>query len=322
MPDHWHPTACWRNLQFRANMLSKIRQFFAERDILEVETPLACRATVTDPYIISMKTEFSSGAGLPQQLYLQTSPEYAMKRLLAAGSGAIYQICKAFRNGEYGRHHNPEFTLLEWYRPDYDHFALMDEVDEFLQYVGNLPAAEKISYADLFQKYLNVDPLIASYKQLCERIKSYELSIDHIATMDNDQLLQLLMSEIIEPKLGLKQPLIVYHFPASQAALARIHVNDIRVAERFEVYIQGVEIANGFHELTDATEQYQRFQHDLNKRKKLGYPKVTMDKNLLAALKHGLPNCAGVAVGIDRLAMVNTKAKLLADVLSFSIEQA
>ena len=319
----WRPTASFDNLRLRAKILNQIRQFFAQREVLEVETPLACHATVTDPFIESFS--------LDNLYYLQTSPEYAMKRLLAAGSGAIYQICKAFRCDESGAQHNPEFTMLEWYRPGFDHHALMAEVAELLSFVLGQQGFDKFSYQDVFLAYLDVDPHHASCEQLGVIASQHGFEpIIGLERVDKDLYLQWLMSEVIEPYLGSSRPTFVYDFPTSQAALARIRpgtspslpMNQVDVAERFEVYVQGVELANGFHELTDATEQNERFNKDLATRSQLNKQLPPVDERFLAALRQGLPDCAGVALGVDRLVMLVAKCEYLSDVMAFPVDRA
>ena len=301
---NWRPTSDIQTLRQRAAIITRIRRFFANRDVLEVETPQLCQASVTDVHLHSFQCEFtnplSPGA---QQLYLQTSPEFAMKRLLCAGSGAIFQINKSFRNEEAGRFHNPEFSMLEWYRPGFDHLQLMAEVDEFMQDVLDCEPAEIVSYQDVFQRILSIDPLSITFREL--RATCMELGYRDIAKHEEDAdiLLQLLFAEKIEPVIGQQRPCLVYGFPASQAALAKIDCDDPRTARRFEAYYKGIELANGFHELSDADEQQTRFASDNIKRRKLGLPEVKMDQQFLAALQHGLPDCAGVALGIDRLIM-------------------
>lgn len=315
LPTDWPPTASLANLRIRANMLAAIRKFFAEREILEVETPLLCAATVTDPHIQSINAADGS-------YYLQTSPEYAMKRLLAAGSGPIYQISKAFRRGESGRYHNPEFTMLEWYRPGFDHHQLMDETAELLVYLLGCPNAERYSYQEIFEKYLQINPHVATVDILKNCAQQHNLSNVNIDNHDRDTWLHLLLSHLIEPQLGQRQPTFIYDFPASQAALARIRNADFPVAERFEVYIQGIELANGYHELADVNEQQRRFMADLAKREQMKLPTVTIDKRLLSALNAGFPHCAGIAVGIDRAVMLAAKASSIAEIISFPIERA
>jgi len=304
----WQPTASLEILQLRANILAKIRSFFAVRDILEVETPLLGQTSIPDPNIhsITANTNF----------YLQTSPEFAMKRLLAAYKTSIYQICKAFRSEESGRLHNPEFTMLEWYRVGFDHHKLMDEMDDLLKEILNCSSAERLRYEAAFLKYLEINPHKASLAELknCALSNGLEASTDLLADSNRDTWLNALLCHFIEPNLGKKSPTFIYDYPASQAALSRIENN---VASRFEVYIEGLEIANGFHELKDAKEQRQRFENDLKKREKLGLPILPVDENFLTALEHGLPDCAGVALGVDRLIMVTTKNKTLKTVLSF-----
>lgn len=319
----WQPTASLHMLHLRACLLNRIRQFFAERQILEVETPILSQAAVTDKYIQSFQTDYYfANPKQKKTFYLHTSPEFAMKRLLAAGSGAIYQLCKAFRNqGESGLTHNPEFTLLEWYRPGFNHHDLMDEMDSFLKNMLDCPNAKRFSYAELFQHYLHIDPHLASIALLQQTARSFNVITENLVALDKDDWLNLLITHCIEPQLP-KHPVFVYDFPASQAALARIRPGQPALAERFEVYVQGLELANGFHELSSASEQRQRFKNDLLQRQKAGYPLVPIDENLLSALQQGLPNCAGVALGVDRLVMLATGKKNIDDVLTFPLRCA
>lgn len=321
----WQSTACNENLQMRAQILAKIRMFFAKRQVLEVETPLLCHATVTDVHLQSFSTSYYPGGNAAiDTLYLQTSPEYAMKRLLAGGSGPIFQICKAFRNeGESGRYHNPEFTMLEWYRPGFTHHDLMVETDELLQTILQTPKADQLSYAEVFKRYADIDPHTATAESLKKHTAKLGITeLTDFVSDDRDSWLQLLMVHFIEPKIGQERPMMIYDFPVTQAALARIRHDHPTVAERFEVYFNGMELANGFHELTDVNEQEQRFRRDLKKREHLNYPVVPMDQLFLAALQHGLPACAGIALGIDRLMMLAMKANSLDDVISFPLARA
>lgn len=323
MSINWQPSASIENLKTRASLLKTIRDFFYARNVMEVETPSLSQASVTDIHLASFSTQFVGpgfAKGLP--LYLQTSPEFAMKRLLAAGSGAIFQLAKAFRNEEAGRHHNPEFTMLEWYRPGFNAAQLMDEIDDLMTAVVGSEKAERISYQQAFITHLACDPLTASIEELTQLAKLQ--GFDHIAEQENDKdtLLQLLFCMCIEPKIGQQTPCFVYHFPASQAALAKLNTDDNRVAERFELYFKGMELANGFDELTEADEQRQRFIDDNNKRKAQSLAEVTVDERFLAALSHGLPQCSGVALGVDRLLMLALNAKRISDVIAFDVERA
>jgi len=322
MTKIWRPCASVEMLRKRANLIAKIREFFTERNVLEVETPLLCHATVTNPYILSIPAIVRDPQSNQDKIsYLQTSPEYAMKRLLAAGSGSIYQMCKAFRQDELGRIHNPEFTILEWYRLDFDHHALMDEVDDLLHLLIQCPRAERYSYAQAFQKFLSIDPHLASEKELeiCAREQS---EIQMQGDLSRDGWLNLLMSHCIEPQIGKDRPAFIYDFPASQAALSRIRAENPPVASRVEVYYNGIELGNGFHELQSAEEQRARFVKDLEYRQQNNLPLVPIDEYLLSALSHGLPDCAGIAVGIDRLIMIALGAKSLEEVLSFNFSNA
>ncbi|MDC5840084.1 elongation factor P--(R)-beta-lysine ligase [Vibrio europaeus] len=305
MNDQWQPTASIEQLRQRANVLAQIRQFFAERNVLEVDTPAMSHATVTDIHLHTFQTEFiGPGYADGSKLYLMTSPEFHMKRLLAAGSGCIYQINKAFRNEENGRFHNPEFTMLEWYRVGFDHHKLMDEMDALLQVVLECGHAERMTYQQAFIDVLGVCPLEGTMAEL--KLAAEKLGLSDIAEPeeDRDTLLQLLFSIGVEGKIGQTAPAFVYDFPASQAALAKINKQDSRVADRFEVYFKGIELANGFHELDDPQEQLKRFEQDNTKRIEMGLSPQPIDHHLIAALKSGLPECAGVALGVDRLIML------------------
>lgn len=327
----WRPSASFETLRLRAELLAEIRRFFAERGVLEVETPLLAAATVTDLHLHSLSVSLEA-PGAPRRAWLQTSPEFAMKRLLAAGSGAIFQICKAFRDGEAGRSHNPEFTILEWYRPGFDHHRLMDEIDELLATVLGTPAAERATYAQVFERHLGIDPHRAQIAELRRAAEVHGVELAGAEPEDRDGWLQLLMSFWIEPRLGVgagaaeDRPCFVHDFPASQAALARIRPpagpGEVALAERFEVYLSGVELANGFHELADAGEQRRRFEADLERRRHAGLETVPIDERLLAALDAGLPDCAGVAFGIDRLLMLRAGIDDLRQVISFPVDRA
>lgn len=319
----WRPTGDRKTLQARAQLLSDIRHFFAERGVLEVETPILSTTAVTAPHLHSFATHYQ-GPQAPegQRLFLQTSPEYAMKRLLAAGSGPIYQIARVFRNGEVGWRHNPEFTLLEWYRPGLDHFALMGEVDELLSMLLATPAGEQFSYQEIFLRYLEVDIFTVSTPVLSQLANTHGLEVATAGgKLPRQAYFDFLMVAIIEPQLGQDRPCFIYDYPASEAQLARIRppssASPVPIAERFEVYVKGLELANGYHELTDAVEQRQRFEADLACRRKKRGQTTPIDEYLLAALAHGLPPCAGVALGVDRLLMVRLKKQRLEEVLSF-----
>ena len=319
----WSPTAPLALLQQRARLLGLIRGFFAERQVLEVDTPTMASAGVTDVHLENFKTHFvGPGMAAGVELYLQTSPEFHMKRMLAAGYGAIYQIAKAYRNEESGRLHNPEFTMLEWYRPGFDHHQLMDEMADLLQLVLNTASPTRITYQQAFIETLGVCPLTASLDALREAGPG--LGADDLLARetDRDTILQLLFALGVEPQIGQLEPCFVYDFPASQAALARISPKDARVAERFEVYFKGIELANGFHELSDEREQRRRFELDNQAREERGLATRPIDEYLLAALAAGLPDCAGVALGIDRLVMLAVGAERLDQVIAFPVTRA
>lgn len=320
---NWQPSAPISNLLKRADMIKKIRQFFTDRGVLEVDTPCMSQATVTDVHLSTFETRFLAPTMAKSlSLYMTTSPEYHMKRLLAAGSGPIYQMGRCFRNEEMGRYHNPEFTLLEWYRPHYDMYRLMDEVDDLLQQILTCHSAETLSYQQAFLRHLNIDPLSADETQIKEAAVRLNVASITDNEKDRDTFLQLLFMAGVEPYIGRDKPVFIYHFPASQAALASISTEDYRVAERFEVYFKGIELANGFYELTDSAEQQQRFEQDNRQRAALGLPKRSIDERFIAALKHGLPPCSGVALGIDRLVMLSVNAENLSEVMAFPVERA
>nr|WP_193987870.1 elongation factor P--(R)-beta-lysine ligase [Lelliottia steviae] len=319
----WQPSADIETLRERAAIIRCIREFFYTRDVMEVETPSLSAASVTDVHLATFSTKFvgpGHAGGLP--LYLQTSPEFAMKRLLAAGSGAIFQLCKVFRNEEAGSHHNPEFTMLEWYRPGFDEFALMDEMDELMQLVLGVEPAERLTYQQAFINALAVDPLTADISTLQQLATEQGFADIAAHETHRDTLLQLLFCMKVEPTIGQEKPCFIYHFPASQAALAQICQHDERVAGRFELYFKNMELANGFNELTDAKEQAARFKEDNQYREANGLKQVPMDERLIAALENGLPQCAGVALGIDRLIMLATNKQKIKDVLAFDVERA
>jgi lysyl-tRNA synthetase class 2 len=314
-------------LKLRASTLARIRAFFASLDVLEVDTPVLSRAATTDPALCSFKTFYSGpGTAKDEPRYLHTSPEFPMKRLLAAGSGSIYQICKVFRNGESGTVHNPEFTLLEWYRTGFDDLDLMDEVQRLVTFVlADVMPIDTIQhwcYRDLFVEMAAVDPFTATAAELRALLQSrHGVTAVGLANDDSDAWLDLVMTHVIEPRLG-SGLVFVRDYPASQAALARVRPGDPPVAARFEVYLNGIELANGFHELADAVEQRQRFDSELQRRHKAGSEAVTMDEKLLSALRAGLPDCAGVALGLDRLLMLASNSKRVQDVLAFPFNSA
>ncbi len=311
----WEPTAALLALRARAELLRSLRDFFDQRAVLEVETPLLASAPVTDPNIDAYSLKQAA-------LYLQTSPEYAMKRLLAAGSGPIYQICKAFRRGEQGSRHNPEFSMLEWYRPGFSLEQLMDEVAKLLCLVLGERPLRRVDYHGLFEEVLGLDVRQQSDAELCALSQRRHGIAAEL--LDRDSALNLLFSHDIEPRLGLDDYCFVYNFPASQAALAKLGEDESghSVARRFEVFIDGTELANGYDELTDAAEQANRFARDCELRGARGLEIPPQDARLLAAINAGLPECAGVALGLDRLLMLKLGANSLADVLAFPIDRA
>jgi lysyl-tRNA synthetase class 2 len=316
----WQPTATLAALKTRAAILARAREFFTQHAVMEVETPILSGAAVSDPQLHSLHTQV---AGLRGPRYLHTSPEYAMKRLLAAGSGDIYQVCKAFRDEEQGRWHNPEFTMIEWYRLGFDDAALMNEVEALLAHMllglRNLMAAERLSYSAALQRHAGVDAFASSDHDLALAALRHGIHCD--SALERDAKLDLLMGLVVGPRLGFERPCFVCDYPASQAALARLKPGNT-VAARFELYLDGVELANGFHELAQATEQRGRFMADLDLRRARGQVQPPVDENLLAALAHGLPDCAGVALGFDRVVAIALGATRLSEAMSFSIDNA
>lgn len=313
---NWFPSASIAILKQRALLLQKIRHFYTSRGYLEVETPLMSQYGISDLYLENIKAYFRN-----KPYCLQTSPEYHMKRLLAAGSGPIFQISKAFRDDELGRWHNPEFTILEWYQLDVDHFALMDELDELLQAILTCPPLIKKTYQQVFEEICHINPFEAAIAQLQDTLGQYDLTeVLERNEVDKDQYLFLLMSHVIEPALSKSPaPVAVHSFPPSQAALARIKQG---VAERFEIYFKGVELVNGFHELTDKALQADRFALDQKLRAAKNLPYPAIDEYFIAALEHGLPPCSGAALGIDRLIALALGLSGLSPVLSFDFSKA
>ncbi|NNE64541.1 MAG: EF-P lysine aminoacylase GenX [Gammaproteobacteria bacterium] len=308
---NWQPTARLSTIRARARLYQEIRAFFNARKCLEVDTPLLSPATNTDPHIASVPA-----GSLQSRLYLQSSPEFAMKRLLAAGSGSIYQICHAFRDGESGRRHSREFTLLEWYRVDFGYQQLMDEMEQLIDHLSETKNRfSRISYRELFMRYTNIDIDSIHEEELRQQCRK-QIPGSSVEQLDFDQCLDLLISLAIQP--AMQGYVFVYDYPVSQASLARVNRHNGKVAERFELFFNGLELANGFSELTDANTQRQRFEADNKKRQQNGLPVYPLDENLLAALEYGLPECAGVALGLDRLLMVLENIDAIDRVLSFS----
>ena len=318
----WAPSATLPTLQLRAELLAATRGFFAARSVLEVDTPALVRHAVTDRHIHSAQVLLP---GHRAPLYLHTSPEYAMKRLLAAGSGDIYQIAHVFRGAERSALHNAEFTLIEWYRCGYSMQQLMQEVALLAGLLLGLPgdaAHESISYQLAFERELGCTPHATSVAALRALAVRERLDPQLAARCERDQLLDWLMGSVIGPRLGSERLCFVHSYPASQAALARLDPDDPQVARRFELYYRGIELANGFEELTDAATQRARFEADREQRRHDGLPLPDIDQALLEALAAGLPPVAGVAVGFDRLLMLRTGASDISAVLSFPLERA
>jgi elongation factor P--(R)-beta-lysine ligase len=323
----WQPSASFDALHLRARLNAAVRRFFDERGVVEVETPVLSRAGNTDPNIASFSLEFSGRTdGAPRTRWLRTSPEYPLKRLLAAGFGDCYELGRVFRDGEAGGRHNPEFTMLEWYRIGWDHRQLIHEtaalVNTALALVGRKAALKQVSYHALYREQLGINAATASVEDL--RTALGDVVIDP-SGLTRDDWLDLLMTHRLQPSFPTDQLLALYDYPASQCALARIRENSADgapVAERFELYLGPLELANGYHELADAAEQGARFDRDLQRRAERNDVQPPRDENLLAALSAGFPACAGVALGMDRLMMAMLGTTRIADVLAFDFARA
>ncbi len=313
--ENWRPAAAAGQLRERARLLRDIREYFSGQAVMEVETPLISSAGNPDPEIESIKTVDGG--------YLRTSPEFPLKRLLAAGSGDIFEMGRVFRAGESGRSHNPEFTLLEWYRNGFSYHRLMDEVAALVRHCGHGKfdhwPQQKLSYQQLFLRSLDLDPFTASEQELCAKAKKY--GIDDIE-LDRRQWLDLLISVVIQAELPVNQLTFVYDFPADQAALSRVRPGEPPVAERFELYLGRTELANGYQELTDGQEQRRRFEAENAQRENRGQASCEVDHHLLEALESGMPECAGVALGVDRLLMAIVGAESIDEVTAFPFSRA
>lgn len=326
MLSDWQPSCSLEYLQLRANTLSAIRAFFAERKVLEVETPVLANAIGTDPQLDFFTTEFCFTPEA-QRLYLQTSPEFAMKRLLASGSGSIYQICKAFRNGEAGRFHNPEFTLLEWYRENFDLNQLMQEIIDLMVYLFKpykaLDKITRISYQEVFSRFTGLDALNFSYQNYIACAEYHKLpEAVLICGQDHSLWLDFLFTHLVQPQFSMRELVLVYGYPACQSSLARINTENPLITDRVEIFINSVELGNGYYELLDSVELERRFDSEIKYRHEHDLPSVMKDQRLLSAMKNGLPDCSGMAIGLDRVLMLLAECSSIEDILSFSISRA
>ena len=323
----WRPTADLGALRLRAQLYATIRAFFAERAVLEVETPILSMAGNTDANIESFSLEFSGRIDSASRTrWLRTSPEFPLKRLLAAGVGDCYELGRVFRNGEAGGRHNPEFTMLEWYRVGWDHRRLIDEtvalVQAALALVGRTAKMSTTTFRDLYRERLGIDPLLADEQALCAALGDLEIDPKGL---DRDDWLDLLMTHRLQSTFDRNGIVVVHDYPASQCALAKLRAGDgdePMIAERFELFLGPLELANGYHELTDAEEQQVRFLRDHDLRSSRGSALPPVDETLLAAMTSGLPACAGVALGVERLLMAMLGTDHIADVLSFDFARA
>ena len=326
--SEWKPSAAMKQLQARADILSAIRHYFYRQSVTEVETPMLSRFATVDPHIDSFVVDMGSvSPQQPNQRFLQTSPEFPMKRLLCAGSGDIYFLGRVFRKEEQGRRHNPEFTMLEWYRLDMDHHQLMDDVTRMLNTVTPFQEARRCTYRELFEHHLGVDPHRATDRELEELVATHVDS--SLARLTRNDCLDLLFSTCIEPHLGTARKaglvgVYVYDYPASMAALAAVATDALgeSVAQRFELFVNGVELVNGYRELTDWREQEARFANACKSRKQSGKTLYPYDSSLIDGMRHGLPDCAGVAMGVDRLHMLIADVRDIKEVIPFGFDRA
>lgn len=323
-PD-FHPTAAWPNLRLRAELLRKLREFFHSRGFLEVETPLLSADVVVDRHLDPIAVTLADDPRRPEagrRLWLQTSPEFGMKRLLAAGGEAIYQITRAFRNGEIGPLHNPEFTMIEWYRAGDRMREGMELLADLCECLLGRAEVERLSYAEAFARHVGLDPHSASIDELRAAAERHGIAAPAGLANDRDGWLDLLLVERVQPNLGRPRPTILFDYPASQAALARVRDDRPPVAERFELYVDGIELANGYHELLDAAILRGRIAEANASRAADGKPQLPSESRLLEAMEAGLPPCTGVALGFDRLVMLAAGARTLAEVMTFPIDRA
>ena len=314
-PDSWQPAASIEVIKLRAALYQKIRDFMRQRDILEVDTPVLSHHGSTDPYIQSLHAVSSMATEKQTTLYLHTSPEFCMKRLLAAGSESIYQIAHVFRDEESGKRHITEFSMLEWYRTGFDYYQLMDEVAELLINLG-LPVPDRMTYADAFKKALQLNPHTVGLDELRGIANQHGWKTD---SDDRHELLDFVFSSVVLKRVLSEKPLIIHDYPECMAALSTIKPGSQPISERFELFIGGMEIANGFNELIDAGEQRARFEADLVKRRSVMMDEPSIDEHFLSALNAGLPKCAGVALGLDRLLMVLSKTDNINKVSTFTL---
>jgi len=324
-PADFLPTASWENLRRRAELLRKVRRFFDSREFLEVETPILSADTVVDRHLdpFFVATDGPGACAAPRRFWLQTSPEFGMKRLLVAGAKAIYQVTRAFRQGEQGPLHNPEFTMVEWYR-------VGDGMPEGMRLLGDLcdgllgrGPAETAAYGEAFARHVGLDPHTATTATLAARARELGIAAPaSLAGEDRDGWLDLLLSERVQPKLGHERPVILYDYPASQAALARVRPGPFPVAERFELYVSGIELANGYCELVDARTLRERNARNNVLRQADGKPGLPEASRLLAAMEAGMPPATGVALGFDRVVMLAAGAADIREVLAFPFDRA
>ncbi|QJC38521.1 elongation factor P--(R)-beta-lysine ligase [Enterobacteriaceae endosymbiont of Donacia fulgens] len=305
----------------RTIIIKKIRKFFDNKNFIEVETPILTQFENTNIYLQQFNTNFINNKN-KKKLFLITSPEFHMKRILASKiNSSIYQICHSFRNGELGQYHNPEFTMLEWYHKNYHLKQLMAEIDNFFVKFG-FKKLKRYSYKKIFLKYFKINPFHISKKKLLFLIEKIGFVKNKNNTLITDNYLQILFDLYIVPKLGLKSPVLIYNFPASQKTTETINIKNKNIANRFEIFFKGVELGNGFHELTNYKEQKKRFNEDNNKRKLIGLPIKKVDIYFLKAIKYGISNYSGMAIGLDRFIMFLLKKKSIHKSISFSIKNA
>ena len=324
--DDFRPTASWENLRLRAGLLRRLREFFHQRGFLEVETPILSADTVVDRHLDPFSVDVAGGenqAGGPRRLWLQTSPEFAMKRLLAAGGTAIYQVSRVFRRDEQGPLHNPEFTMVEWYRVGHGMAEGMQLLGDLCEALLDRGPAEPMGYREAFQRYVGLDPHTADSEAIAAAARACGITPpESLAADDRDGWLDLLLVERVQPHLGAGRPTILCDYPASQAALARIRPEQPPVAERFELYVSGIELANGYHELLDPAVLRARNARNNALRRAHGKAPLPEESRLLAAMQSGLPPATGVALGFDRVVMLAAGASRLDEVIAFPFDRA
>ncbi len=325
MFSDFHPTASWKVLRLRSDLLHRTRDFFRTRGFLEIETPLLSHDVVVDRHLDPLRVTLPDDPRHPEvgrTMWLQTSPEFAMKRLMAAGGEAIFQITRAFRAAEQGRLHNPEFTIVEWYRQSDSYADGMTLLSDLAESLLGLPRARRVTYKEAFQTHAGIDPHRGTVAEVLAALESLQVEVPAGLADDRDGILDLLLSQIVGPRLGVDQPTILCEYPPTQAALSQVRASEPPVAERFELYVRGIELANGYHELLDPQVLRARNRANNQLRAADGKPTLPDESRLLAAMEHGLPPCTGCALGFDRVVMLAAGVSTIAEAMAFPIDRA